>query len=89
MPTLNLKGETHVGTVTGGILTFCLTVVFLCYASLKLTHLIEAKGPSISEFEELNWYDYTKSLNLHDIDLKWPSASKATQIKRSRMTPSM
>ena len=67
LPTFNLKGETHVSTATGGILTFCLTFVFLCYASLKLMHLAQHKNPAISEFKENNFYDYTETVNLNDI----------------------
>ncbi len=87
MPTFNLKGETHVGTVTGGIFTFCLTVVFLGYASLKLTHLVEAKGPSISEFKELNWYDYTTRLNLNDIDFKMAFSVEGYSDKKIKDNP--
>ncbi len=71
LPTFNLKGETHVNTATGGILTIFLTIVFLGYASVKLQHLIDSKNPDIAEFEENHFYDYTTRLNLNDIGFKF------------------
>ena len=40
-PTFNIKGQTREFTVTGGIMTFLLWLIFIGYAMLKLTHLVD------------------------------------------------
>ena len=70
VPTFNIKGETKVHTVTGGILTTVFGVIFISYAVLKLTHLIDKKNPLIAEIRERNFYDYNTRVNLNDIGFK-------------------
>ena len=50
MPTFNIKGETKVMTVSGGVLTIFIFIVFLIYALLKLEMLVTAKNPTVTEY---------------------------------------
>ena len=52
LPTFNLKGETTVPTLTGGLCTFLIICVFLTYGSLKFVHLIEKHNPQFSQVTE-------------------------------------
>ena len=51
-PTFNVKGETQVMTVTGGLLSLVVGIVFFIYATLKLSHLLDKYNPNISEVKE-------------------------------------
>ena len=70
LPTFNIKGESKVATVTGGLLSFFVGVVFFIYGSLKLSHLMDKYNPNISEVKEQNVYTSDTRLNLHDIGFR-------------------
>ena len=70
LPAFNIQGQTQVLTVSGGILTALLSVVFIGYASLKLTHLMDKKNPLIAELKETNFYDFNTRINLNEIGYK-------------------
>ena len=70
VPTFNIKGQTKVHTVTGGILTSILGIIFFSYALLKLTHLMNKKNPLIAEIRESNFYDYHTRININEIGFK-------------------
>ena len=71
LPTFNIKGESKVATVTGGLLSFFVGVVFFIYGSLKLSHLMDKYNPNISEVKEQNFYNSDTRLNLHDIGFRF------------------
>ena len=48
LPSLNLKGESTVTTISGGIITLLIMVLTITYASLKLVVLINKEDPKIS-----------------------------------------
>ena len=52
VPTFNVKGETKVMTVTGGLVSFGVGIIFFIYATLKLSHLMDKYNPNISEVKE-------------------------------------
>ncbi len=57
-------------TITKGILTAMLIVVFTLYAVLKLTHLLDKKNPLIAETKETNFYDFNTRINMNEIGFK-------------------
>ena len=67
LPMFHIEGETQVQTVSGGILTALLSVVFIGYALIKLTHLLDKKNPLIAETKETNFYDFNTKVNLNGI----------------------
>lgn len=70
LPTFNIKGHTKVLTVTGGILTSLLFIIFSGYALLKLTHLLDKHNPGISELKENNFYDFNTRVKMSEIGFK-------------------
>ena len=70
LPTFNIKGESKVATVTGGLLSFFVGVVFFIYGTLKLSHLMDKYNPNISEVKETNVYTTDTRLNLNDIGFR-------------------
>ena len=70
LPSFNIKGETQVRTVTGGLLTSVLIVIFIGYATVKLTHLLDKKNPLIAERKQNNFYDSSTKVNFNEIGFK-------------------
>ena len=81
------RGETQVRTVTGGILTALLAVVFIGYALIKLTHLLDKKNPLIAETKETNFYDFNTRINLNEIDFKMAFTVEGYQDKKIKDDP--
>ena len=67
LPTFNLKGETAIPTLTGGIVTFLILIVFLAYSCLKFLHLINKHNPTIIENTEKDVFGSDDLINLDDI----------------------
>ena len=44
-------------TITGGIVTFIITVIMLLYATVKFIQLATKDNPSVSEFTETSFFD--------------------------------
>ena len=57
-------------TITGGLLSFLVGIIFFIYATLKLSHLLDKYNPNISEVKEQNIYDSSVRLNLDDIGFR-------------------
>ena len=57
-------------TVSEGLLSFFVGVVFFIYGSLKLSHLLDKYNPSISEIKEFNFYDSSDRLVLDDFGFR-------------------
>lgn len=57
-------------TVSGGLLSLFVGVVFFIYGSLKLSHLLDKYNPSISEIKEFNFYDSSEHLVLDDFGFR-------------------
>ena len=45
-------------------------VVFISYALLKFTHLVDKKNPLISELKLNNFYDYSTRVDMNEIGFK-------------------
>ena len=67
LPAFNLKGETTVPTLTGGICTFLIICLFLTYGGLKFIHLMEKHNPQIIQVTELDVFDSEDIIDLDEI----------------------
>ena len=47
VPSLNIRGETTVNTLCGGIVTGLILLVTLIFAAHKATELVDARNPTI------------------------------------------
>ena len=45
LPSFNLKGEAHINTMIGGIMTIIILVLTVIYASTKIVQLINKEDP--------------------------------------------
>ena len=52
MPQLNLRGETKVPTVFGGLLTIVFFTIIFLYSTMKLQMMVSRANPNISTFTE-------------------------------------
>ena len=71
LPAFNVKGETVITTLTGGIVTFLMIIIFLTYGSLKFIDLIENPNPLIVEVTENDVFELDDVFNLDEIGFKF------------------
>ena len=70
LPAFNLKGQTMVHTISGGVATFLVIVVMLIYGSIKIIHLFSKHNPNVVSVYEKNYFDYKERLDLNQIDFR-------------------
>lgn len=64
VPSFNVKGETHVNTVPGGLMNLLILAATLGYAITKFADLATGKDPQITESKELDYYGPADKLDL-------------------------
>ena len=57
VPTFNLKGQTHINTSVGGLITLAILLTTLAYTSIKFMELYTKADPFINETKILGYYD--------------------------------
>ena len=67
LPSFNIKGETHVNTIYGGIMTFIISFMAILYALLKLNVLINSVNPNISVTKVINNFGMYERINMNEI----------------------
>ena len=70
LPVFNLKGETKVFTVTGGLVSFAITVIVLCYGALKFQHMIMKHNADVTSVLETDVFDFNEITNLNDVGFR-------------------
>ena len=70
IPSFNLKGETRVNTVFGGMITVGILTLTLAYAILKGIDLVTRKNPTINDYLIPSHFDALESVNLNEIGFK-------------------
>ena len=70
LPMFNLKGTSEVHTMTGGVLSFAIFVVFIIYGSIKMIHLLSKHNPQVSQVLEMDVFTFEDELELNDIDFR-------------------
>ena len=70
VPQLNLKGDTRVSTLFGGLLTCAVWVTMLAYSSLKLAILIGRRNPQIVEATEKNYFSVNSALSIDETNFR-------------------
>ena len=48
VPSMNLKGQDSIKTITGGLVSMLVISIVMLFAFLKLSHLLERKNPTIN-----------------------------------------
>ena len=56
VPGFNIKGQYHLGTAVGGVVTFLILTLSLIYAVIKVMHLANATNPVMSELTIPGYY---------------------------------
>ena len=70
IPSFNIKGETKISTVCGGVLTAIIWICTISYASVKFAKLITHANPQITEVIEKNYYKGEDSVDLSAINFR-------------------
>ena len=56
VPSFNIKGMHHLGTVAGGMMTAIILTLSLLYAVIKTLHLVNAANPVMSALTIPGYY---------------------------------
>ena len=70
IPSFNLKGETRVNTLFGGVITLLIITLTLAYAILKAVHLLQRKNPTINQYPIPHHFDVSETVDLNKIGFK-------------------
>ena len=70
IPSFNIKGETRVNTVFGGIITVAILTLTLAYAILKGIDLVTRKNPTINDYVIPSYFHDLEYVNLDEIGFK-------------------
>ena len=70
VPGFNIKGEHHMSTAVGGIMTFLLLMLSLCYAIIKVIHLVNKTNPVMSELTIPEHYSSLDKFYLNENNFK-------------------
>ena len=70
MPGFNVKGQTSVNTVPGGLLTGIIMTITLTFAGFKMSKLINKDNPVMSELTIQNFYGPEDKLYFNDMNFR-------------------
>ena len=70
IPSFNLKGETRVTTLFGGLVTVSIVILSLAYALLKGIHLLHRTNPTINTYLIPSHFDNYETVNLNEIGFR-------------------
>ena len=70
IPSFNLKGETRVNTLFGGVITVLILSLTLAYAVLKGIHLLKRTNPTINKYSIPSYFGVSETVNLSKIDFR-------------------
>jgi len=68
LPAFNLRGETRITTVVGGLATLCVVVLTFSYAALKMIELAAGKNPTINDSKIDGFFATSETVNFNEIN---------------------
>ena len=71
MLSFNVRGKTKFSTLIGSTLSIVLLLVTLFYGANKLTHLLERRNPTISNFTQRDAVTKEDEINLSDVGIRF------------------
>ena len=70
LPAFNLRGESRVNTLVGGIVTIVIMVLTLSYAVIKAIHLTSKHNPQINENQIAYYFEATHKVKPSEINFR-------------------
>ena len=70
IPSFNMKGETRVNTLYGGVIIVVILSLTLAYAILKGIHLLHRTNPTINTYSIPSHFDISRTVNLSNIGFR-------------------
>ena len=70
LPSFNVKGQSYVHTLVGGIMTILLVGTVLLYATIQLINLMNRRNPTMSQFIEEHYFNENDKYNLNTSGFK-------------------
>ena len=87
LPSFNIKGETHVNTVFGGIMTFNITLLAILYAFLKMNVLMNRMNPNISVTKVIDNFGMYERINMNEIGYRMAFVIENFDDKKTKADP--
>lgn len=87
LPTFNLDSETEVHTTTGGLVTFLIIVITLCYGTLKFYQMMIKHNTNVTSVYETDVFDFKEVTNLHDIGFRMAFSVRGYDTKELKDDP--
>ena len=76
IPSFNLKGETKIPTLFGGLITFSIMILSLSYALFKGVILLKRSNPTISSYPMPYHFEISETVNLNEIGFRFAFSFK-------------
>ncbi len=71
VPSFNIKGESKVRTIFGGLMTGAVIIIALAYATLKMIDLIGRDYPNVNINTLPSYFDVTETVNVNEIGFRF------------------
>ena len=81
LPTFNLNEQTELHTVTGGLTTFAIIVIILCYGTLKFYHMITNHNANVASVLETDVFDFNDIMNLNEVGFRFSFSVRDKKFK--------
>ncbi len=87
VPKFNLKGQTHVNTSFGGLISVSIIGLVLAYTSFKFSQLYTRADPFINETLIRDWYNQEDKIDLNGINFKFAFSMEGFYHKKNKNDP--
>lgn len=87
LPGFKLKGKAQVYTACGGLLTTCISIVLLLFASLKFIHLVDHYNPNVSQIQQQAYFTEEDVFNAREENFRVAFSLEGYSDKKSKLDP--
>ena len=87
LPAFNLKGETHINTSYGGVMSLLNFVMIIAYATITFNRLINKQNPDMSTVRTVNFFTGYDKVNLNELNYRLAFIVESFDDKKVRIDP--
>ena len=87
LPAFNLKGETHINTTYGGLLTLAISICTITYTLITFQILWNRDNPDLNVVTSVNHFTGYDRVNLNEINYRMAFVVESFDDKKTRHDP--
>ena len=87
IPSFNLKGETNVKTVIGGIMSLLVSITVLIYSTIKMIQLVNNSNPELGVVTSLGYIQPEEKVNLNEINFRMAFVVEGFSDRKRKADP--